>query len=109
MCHRVPFASGLCVVAKINAHLLTRRRGQSLLSGHGHGAIPGEECGRGRRRRRQLDGSGAGPASVRQRDALDPLPAGGVCGQCVGVLQRGDRTHIHVLFPAVHFTVSSVD
>lgn len=70
---------------------------------HGHRALPREECGRGRR---QLDPSCAGQAALCQRDPVDPLPAGGVCGQCVGVLQRGDRARIHVLLPAVHFTVS---
>lgn len=73
------------------------------LSRHGLRAFPREECGRVRR---QLDSSGAEQAAVRQRDAVDPVPAGGVCGQCVGVLQRGDRTHIHVLLSALHFTVS---
>lgn len=52
--------------------------------------------------RRQLERPGSGSAAVCERDAVDPLPAGGVCGQRVGVLQRGDRTHLHVLFPAVH-------
>lgn len=73
----------------------------SRLCPHGHGALSREDWGRGRR---QLDRSGA---AVRQRDTVDPLPAGGVCGQRVGVLQRGDRAHIHAVFPAVHFTVSS--
>lgn len=71
-------------------------------SGHGHRALPREECGC---IRRQLDSSGAGPVAVCQRDAVDPVPAGGVCGQRVGVLERGHRTRIHVLFPAVHFAV----
>lgn len=78
------------------------RRIESV-SSHGHSALPREDCGRGRR---QLDRPSA---PVCQRDAVDPLPAGGVCGQCVGVLQRGDRAHIHVLFSAVHFAVSSND
>lgn len=72
-------------------------------SRHGHRALPREECGCVRR---QLDGSG--PAAVRQRDAVDPVPAGGVCGQRVGVLERGHRTRIHVLFPAVHFAVRRI-
>ncbi|XP_054867817.1 lysosomal amino acid transporter 1 homolog isoform X1 [Amphiprion ocellaris] len=72
------------------------------VSPHGHRAFPREECRRGRR---QLDRSGSGQAAVCQRDPVDPLPAGGVCGQHLGVLQRGHRTHIHVLFSAVHFAV----
>lgn len=46
---------------------------------------------------------------MRERDAVDPLPAGGVRGQRVGVQQRGDRARIHVLLPAVHVTVSASD
>jgi len=71
---------------------------------HGHRAVPREECGRGC----QLDGCGAGPAGVRQRNPVDPLPVGGVCGECVGVLQRGDRSRVHVLLPAVRSAVSNV-
>nr|XP_020455936.1 putative uncharacterized protein PQLC2L isoform X2 [Monopterus albus] len=36
---------------------------------------------------------------------MDPLPTGGVCGKYVGILQRGDRTRIYVVFSAVHFAV----
>lgn len=81
-----------------------RRILQVLSYRHGLRSVPGgEECGRGR----QLDGSSAGPAGVRQRDAVDPLPVGGVRGQRVGVLQRGDWSRIHVLLSVVHSAVSN--
>lgn len=69
------------------------------MSRHGRRAFPRKEWGYVRCK---LDRGSAEPAAVCERDAVDPVPAGGVCGQCVGVLQRCDRTHIHDLFPAVH-------
>lgn len=48
---------------------------------------------------------GARPAAVRERDAVDPAPAGGVRGQPLGVQQRAPGSGLHALLPALHPTV----
>lgn len=94
----------LASVATVNTRPRTSGRWEPV-SRHGHSAPPRQECGLAQC---QLDSSRAGLAAVCQRDPVDPVSAGGVCGQCVGVLQRGYRTHIHVLFSALHFAVRSL-
>lgn len=60
----------------------------------------GGRCVRG-----QLELSSTGPPTVCERDAVDPPPAGGVCGQPLGVQQCAPGSGLHVLLPALHLPV----
>ena len=83
-------------------------QGRTIWFLHGDHPLP-REGGRRRGHGSEFQQPDPERAVLRERDGVDPVPAGGMRGQRLGILERHHRTDLHVLFSSIHFAVSSLN